>query len=163
MTNSAAHKRGWQIAEVVFGVPLLIGIALDFFVPFSIGTGTFSTVLLVIGIILLLAGIEFVTNARGELREHHQPTDPGKPTTQLVTSGVYSFSRNPLYLGAIFLVLGIGLVLNSWWILLSLIPAVILCHFILVFPEERYLAEKLGEPYQAYCHHVRRFLGRKRT
>jgi len=42
----------------------------------------------------------FIVLARRELAHHGQPTDPGLPTSKLVTTGVFSVSRNPLYLAA---------------------------------------------------------------
>lgn len=144
-------------------MPLLVGIALDFFRPFSMTAGQLASLLFAVGVALLLAGALCVYLARRELASHTQPADPGKPTTEIVTTGIYSYSRNPLYLGVVLIVLGIGFVLNSWWVLISLVAAIILCHIILVFPEERYLAEKLGEDYQRYSRSVNRWLGRKRA
>ena len=162
MTEPAAHTRGWQTSEVVFGFPLLAGIALDFFKPFAIASGRLASLLVVAGIVLLLAGAACVYFARRELVLFSQPADPGKPTTAIVTTGIYGFSRNPLYLGVALIMLGLGFVLNSWWIMLMFILAIVFCHLVLIFPEERYLAGKLGDEYGAYRHTVYRWLGRKR-
>jgi hypothetical protein len=52
-----------------------------------------------LGIILVTLGASIVVAARRELAFYNQPTDPGLPTKKIVTSGVFSVSRNPLYLG----------------------------------------------------------------
>ncbi len=57
--------------------------------------------------------------------------------------------------------LGLGMLLNSLWLLILMIPAVIAAHFILIFPEEGYLEIQFGEEYQRYARLVRRWLGRR--
>jgi protein-S-isoprenylcysteine O-methyltransferase Ste14 len=161
MNVPAAHNRSWQTSEVVFGIPLLAGIAVDFFKPFSITSDWLSSLLIGTGVLLMVAGAACIFYARRELAAHNQPTDPGKPTTQIVTTGIYTLSRNPLYLGAAVLMLGVALVLNSWWIVIAFFLALVLCHLILIIPEERYLAGKLGGDYEAYRQMVNRWIGRK--
>jgi protein-S-isoprenylcysteine O-methyltransferase Ste14 len=106
--------------------------------------------------------LTFIVLARRELARHGQPTDPGLPTNKLVTTGVFSVSRNPLYLGGISLLAGIALMLNILWSLVLLVPAFVACHYLLVVPEERYLAAKFGIEYAQYAADVRRWFGRVR-
>jgi protein-S-isoprenylcysteine O-methyltransferase Ste14 len=65
-----------------------------------------------------------------------------------------------LYLGGISIVVGIALALNLPWLLVLLLPALVGCHYILVVPEERYLARTFGAEYRTYVTSVRRWLGR---
>ena len=162
MTNEAAHKEWWQIFEVVFGVPLLIAIALQLTVPFSLPRGPLTLVFRSTGIALLILGMLLVTQARREFRRHGQPTDPGQPTHKIITTGVFSFSRNPLYLGGIASLLGFALIFNLPWLIVLLFPAIVACHSILIVPEERYLLNKFGEEYRLYTERVGRWIGRKR-
>lgn len=162
MTNEAAHKARWQIFEVVFGIPLLIAIALQLLVPFSLPRGHLTLVFISIGIALLILGGILVAQARRELRKYGQPTDPGQPTLKIVTTGVFSFSRNPLYLGGIAILVGVALVLNLPWLIVLLLPALIACHTILIAPEERYLLDRFGEEYRLYRERVGRWIGRKK-
>ena len=53
-------------------------------------------------------------------------------------------------------------VAHKRWILILLLPALVLCHYVLIVPEERYLAAKFGAEYQAYAATVHRWLGRVR-
>lgn len=161
MINNSAHKTMWETSEVVFGIPLLISIVFCFLLPLPIVNSIARWVFLPIGIILCLVGIEIIVLGRRELARYGQPTDPGKPTSQMVVSGVYSISRNPLYLGIVILFIGIALALNSWWFVLLLLPAFVTSHFILIYPEERYLIAKFGEQYLNYQRSVFRWLGRK--
>lgn len=161
MAADVAHKRWWQIFEVVFGIPLLIAIVLQFTVPLSFADGPLKTVLLFGGAVLIIIGVTIVILARRALARHDQPTDPGQPTNELVTTGIFSVSRNPLYLGGVCVLVGIGLALNLPWVLLLLLPAIIACHAVLIAPEERYLAAKFGEEYGRYTATVGRWIGRR--
>ena len=58
--------------------------------------------------------------------------------------------------------LGVALAFNLPWILVLLLPALVACHYILIAPEERYLAAKFGQEYRAYLASVPRWLGRVR-
>ena len=162
MSTHAAHRRWWQIFEVVFGIPVLAAIALQFALPLSLPPG-FQMPTLILGVAFVLTGLVLVVLARRQFVQHQQPTDPGRSTSQLITTGVFSISRNPLYLGGICIVLGVALALNLPWLLLFLLPALIACHYILVVPEERYLARTFGEQYRAYAAAVHRWIGRTRS
>ena len=157
----SAHKSNWEIAEVVFGVPFLVSIALHFAVPFSLPQGILRQVLIAVGIVLIIIGIGLIALARRELAHFRQPTDPGHPTSKVVKTGVFSISRNPLYLASVIVFLGIALTLNILWALVMLLASVVLCHYVLIIPEEQYLAVKFGEEYKEYITSVHRWLGRK--
>jgi protein-S-isoprenylcysteine O-methyltransferase Ste14 len=157
----SAHKSNWEIAEVVFGIPFLIGIALHFIAPLSLSQGILRQVLIPLGILLIITGIGIVILARREFARYGQPTDPGHPTSKIVKTGVFSISRNPLYLGSVIVLLGIALTLNMLWVLVTLLVSIVLCHYILIIPEEQYLASKFGNEYEEYVAAVHRWLGRR--
>jgi protein-S-isoprenylcysteine O-methyltransferase Ste14 len=162
MSTDAAHKRWWQIFEVIFGVPFLAGIGLQLAVPASLPRGFLAPFIAAGGAALIVAGITFIVLARRELARHRQPTDPGLPTSKLVTTGVFSVSRNPLYLGGICLLAGIALAFNLPWSFALLFPAIVACHYLLIASEERYLAARFGKGYAQYTALVRRWFGRVR-
>jgi anaerobic C4-dicarboxylate transporter len=83
MNADSAHKSKWEIAEVVFGVPFLISIALHFMVPFSVPQGILRQALIPVGIALIITGIGLIVLARREFNYHGQPTDPGHPTRKI--------------------------------------------------------------------------------
>jgi len=112
MTVDSAHKSRWEIAEVVFGIPFLISIAIQWVVPFSLPQGILRQTLIPVGIALIITGIGFIVLARREFAHYAQPTDPGHPTSKVVKTGVFAISRNPLYLGSVLVILGIALTLN---------------------------------------------------
>jgi protein-S-isoprenylcysteine O-methyltransferase Ste14 len=93
-----------------------------------------------------------------QFKRHGTPVPTDQPTTALVTTGVYGFSRNPLYLALTAIYLGIGLLLPSLLVLALVVPVLILMHYGVVVREEAYLERKFGEPYRAYKKRVRRWL-----
>jgi protein-S-isoprenylcysteine O-methyltransferase Ste14 len=161
MNIDTAHKSNWEIAEVVFGVPFLIGIAIQFIVPVSLPQGILRQALIPAGIVLIITGIGLVVLARREFARFSQPTDPGHPTSKVVKTGVFARSRNPLYLGGALVFFGVALALNMLWTLILLLLSIILCHYVLIIPEEQYLAAKFGDEYKEYTASVHRWLGRK--
>jgi protein-S-isoprenylcysteine O-methyltransferase Ste14 len=113
--------------------------------------------------LLILAGVTLVALARREFATYSQPTDPGFPTKRIVKTGIFSLSRNPLYLGGICFLLGIALAANLPWMVILLLPALIVCHFVLIVPEERYLATRFGREYELYASIVHRWIGRRKS
>lgn len=161
MSADSAHKSSWEIAEVVFGIPFLFAIVLHFVAPCPLSQGILQQVFVPMGIILLVIGAGIVVSARREFARYGQPTDPGRPTSRIVKTGVFSVSRNPLYLGGIIALLGLALALNVLWVLVALLVSIVLCHYILIVPEEQYLAAKFGQEYEDYLSSVHRWFGRK--
>ena len=84
---------------------------------------------------------------------------PGnKPTTRIVRTGPYSFSRNPIYLAFSVLHLGIALAVASLWLLATLVLAWSLMAFVVIPREEDYLEARFPSEYLAYRASVRRWL-----
>ena len=86
------------------------------------------------------------------------PVPGNQPTTVIVQSGSYRFSRNPIYLAFSVLVLGIACWLNSIWLLGTLSAAVSLMGLVVIPREERYLERRFGAEYLEYKAKVRRWL-----
>jgi len=89
---------------------------------------------------------------------HGTVVKPTGDTTQVVTSGPFKYTRNPMYVSLVVIYLGGMLLFRLPWALV-LLPAVVLAlHFGVIFPEEKYLESKFGESYVAYKRRVRRWL-----
>lgn len=163
MNVDSAHKNNWVIAEIVFGIPFLLSILLHILIPFSISQvqGIYRQILMLVGIVVLIIGLGLIVLARREFAHYGQPTDPGHPTSKVVKTGVFAISRNPLYLGSVFVLLGIALIFNLLWTLVTLLISIIISHFVLIIPEEQYLVAKFGKEYNEYIASVHRWFGRK--
>ncbi len=85
---------------------------------------------------------------------------PDKDKTELVTDGIYKFSRNPAFLGFDFMYIGVLLLyFNPLTAVFSLF-AVVMLH-LQILQEEKYLTATFGEGYTEYKKHTFRYLGRK--
>jgi protein-S-isoprenylcysteine O-methyltransferase Ste14 len=161
MSNDVAYNSWWQIFEVVFGIPLFVALALQLVVPISLPRGALTPAFIAGGVLLSVVGVSLAVLARREFAQSGQPTDPGLPTSKIISTGVFSISRNPLYLGGVFVLAGISLAFTLPWALILLIPSLVVCHYILIAPEEKYLTARFGEQYRMYTATVRRWVGRK--
>lgn len=87
---------------------------------------------------------------------------PDMDETELITTGVYRFSRNPAFLGFDFMYIGVLLLyFNPLTAAFTLFSVIMLR--LQILQEERYLTAAFGEPYTEYKKHVFRYLGRKKT
>ena len=154
--KDAAHHHFWQTADVIFGLGLAVAIV--FSLVGSIGFPVSRGILIVIGGGLMVVGLAFVVLSKQQLLQGGQSSEPGVPTTKVLSTGIYSRSRNPMYTGVAFVFTGLGLVFNSVWLLIWLLPTLVAAHYILIAPEEAYLEGKFGEEYMAYKRSVRRWL-----
>jgi protein-S-isoprenylcysteine O-methyltransferase Ste14 len=83
---------------------------------------------------------------------------PNRPARLLVTTGPYTFTRNPMYLSLAALYIGVTLWINSWWPVALLPIVLILIRRAVVAREERYLASAFPSEYSEYCRRVRRWM-----
>ena len=86
------------------------------------------------------------------------PVPGNRPTTTIVRTGPYRWSRNPIYLAFSLLQLGIAFWVNSVWLLVTLIPAMALMSFVVIPREEHYLETRFPSDYVPYRASVRRWL-----
>lgn len=76
----------------------------------------------------------------------------------IVRTGPYRFSRNPIYLSFVLLVLGLSIWLNDLWLLVTLVPAIGFIAVVVVPREERFLERNFQDQYASYKAAVRRWL-----
>lgn len=142
---------------VVYATPLIVAMWLNGRWPWPIAT-TVSITLLVGSVLFVAAGIALGLAGVITFREATTTILPaGRPTTAIVASGPYAFTRNPMYCAMTLGYVGLSILLNSSWAL-SLLPAILITVDVFVIRrEERYLRTKFGDDYRAYCARVRRW------
>ena len=86
---------------------------------------------------------------------------PDEDRTELVTDGIYSFSRNPAFLGFDLQYIGVLLMYCNLLTAACTAFAVVMLH-LQILQEERYLTDVFGEEYLRYRSRVLRYLGRRR-
>lgn len=81
---------------------------------------------------------------------------------ELVTEGIYSHTRNPMYIGNLLIVAGVAVAANSWSTILIGVPMALFMYACIIAAEEQYLRTRFGGEFQMYCTHVPRWLPRLR-
>lgn len=137
---------------------VMLGILLDWLMPAYV----LSAVLtrngrIAISVLLIAAGAALAVAGRGTFVRSGTPVNPYKPSRALVTTGIFAYVRNPMYVGLACLVAGVGVALASDWTLVMLVTAALLIHFGVVRREERYLEAKFGDAYRRYTEAVPRY------
>jgi protein-S-isoprenylcysteine O-methyltransferase Ste14 len=105
-----------------------------------------------------LVGIGLVGAALGLFRRTGQDPKPWASTPEIISTGVYRFTRNPMYIGMALVQAAIGIGAANGWILALAPVSLVIVYFIAVRHEEAYLEGKFGAGYIEYTKTVRRWL-----
>lgn len=111
-----------------------------------------------VGVTLVLLGAALLFWAFREFRARRTAIEPWKPTTAIIESGPFAYSRNPVYIAFALITLGIGAWVDRGFIALLTVPAVLATDRWIIPREERYLTRKFGDRYVSYRRRVRRWL-----
>jgi protein-S-isoprenylcysteine O-methyltransferase Ste14 len=134
-----------------------LGLLLDYLAPLSFVAGLPFLLRIVIGGCLLALGGSMAARARATFIAAGTNFNPMQPALAMVTTGIFSHVRNPMYQGGTLLLIGLALILATDWMVILLVPALILLHFGVVLREERYLEIKFGDAYRRYRSDVPRY------
>ncbi len=132
---------------LLFGGGLILGLAIGSR-PWDVQKTTRYTRML--GAASVFAGIGIGVAAIGALKGVGTNLDPYKPSTALATGGVFRLSRNPAYVAATSMYIGVAIYARSLpaFVLLPIVLA--LLDRLVVSPEERYLERRFGDAYRTY-------------
>jgi len=111
-----------------------------------------------IGAPLVMVAVALFAYSVSTFRAAGTPVPARQPTTAIVRTGPYRFSRNPIYLAFSLFQLGIAIWVNSVWLLATLVAAVALIHYVVIPREEQYLERRFGAQYLDYKASVRRWV-----
>lgn len=121
--------------------------------PLGLGAATHLLGWLAVGIGLALFGWTLWTFAR-----HRTTVNPYRGASALCTTGPFRFSRNPIYLGDRFLLVGVSLLLGTLWPLVFAPLIWITLRFGVIRHEEVHLEATFGDAYRDYKARVRRWI-----
>lgn len=139
------------IALTFLGIAYLLGrfISIPFVMP---------TILRYIGVALAVVGVLLGIGAFLEFQKARTTVDPHGSTTQLVISGIYRFTRNPMYLGLLLIVIGFPLYFGLFWGIVAAPVFIFVMDHLVIQHEEAYLEKKFGKIYTDYTSRVRRWV-----
>ena len=111
-----------------------------------------------VGIICIISSIAVLIAAIGLFIKSKNTLITIRPANSLQTAGIYSFTRNPMYLGLMLLYTGIAMIIVNWWALILLPELVLIVTYFIIKPEERYLERSFGLLYLQYKREVRQWI-----
>jgi protein-S-isoprenylcysteine O-methyltransferase Ste14 len=156
MESSQADTAGVVVPPpLIFVAGLIAGFALEALLPgvdlpALVQWGLGSVVVVLALVLLIWFNISFSRKGTA--------VEPWKPTTAIVTTGPYRFTRNPAYLGMALTYVGIALLSSALWVLVPLPIVLGVIDRGVIAREERYLERKFGEEYLGYKRTVRRWI-----
>ncbi|NNE83628.1 MAG: isoprenylcysteine carboxylmethyltransferase family protein [Alphaproteobacteria bacterium] len=140
---------------VIYAVCFLAGLGVDALWPLPLLPSTvqyaISTALIIAGLVLFVTALREFLRAQTAVTHHH-------PTTGIVTSGPFAFSRNPIYLAMTLVFLGAAIAVDSLVILAHVIPAIAAINTLVIPKEEAFLETTFGDDYRHYKSSVRRWI-----
>jgi protein-S-isoprenylcysteine O-methyltransferase Ste14 len=155
--SSRDHAGVFVPPPLLFVIPLVVAAMVHSRRRWPIADG--NMVVATLGSLIIATGIAIGLASVYSFRKARTTVLPaGRPTTAIVESGPYRFTRNPMYVAMALAYFGLSLLLNSVWPLLLLPFVLVLVDLSVIRREEKYLVAKFGEPYREYCMRVRRWL-----
>jgi protein-S-isoprenylcysteine O-methyltransferase Ste14 len=141
---------------LAWGLAVIAGFAVNWlvplpFLPVDLPAGWLGVIVFVLALALVAWAIVTITKAGPNV-----PTN--LPTTTIVESGPYRFTRNPIYLGMFLGLIGLAIAFDNLWLLMMLVPFALVIRYGVVAREEAYLAGKFGDVYRGYSSRVRRWM-----
>lgn len=139
---------------IYFGC-LGIGLAVDYVAPLPLLPQALQYG---IGIPVIVFSFVLFGLVLREFARSNTSIDHRKPTTEIITTGPFRYSRNPVYVSLTLLLVGVAIAVDSLWALLMAIPAVLITQRFVIRREEAFLTEKFGAAYRSYQESVRRWI-----
>ena len=155
MTEPKDHANVKIHPPVLLVLHFLAAYFFNRFVPLPFA---FPRALVWIGYALILVGLGLAFGAVRRFMRARTTLDPQGSVSEIVTGGVYGFSRNPIYLGFVCLLMGFPFVFGSYWGLIMSPLFVLLMNALVIQHEEVYLEKKFGETYTSYKTRAKRWL-----
>jgi protein-S-isoprenylcysteine O-methyltransferase Ste14 len=110
------------------------------------------------GIVLIAIALLFILPALIKFVQSKNTLVTIKSATSLQTKGIYSLTRNPMYMGLLILYSGIAMLEGNWWTFIFIPLIIIIVQSYVIRGEENYLQRAFGEEYNAYRKKVRRWI-----
>jgi protein-S-isoprenylcysteine O-methyltransferase Ste14 len=142
---------------LVYLIGVITGVLLQSFV-YTLPIGLPLSARVTLGLLAVLLGVAIGGNAFRHFRRTGQDPKPWESTPEIISTGIYRFTRNPMYVGMALMQTGIGIGLGNGWIIALVPPVLVVIYTIAIRHEEAYLERKFGDTYARYKASVRRWL-----
>jgi protein-S-isoprenylcysteine O-methyltransferase Ste14 len=157
METKRKHPGVYIPPPVIYALIFLLSLLLQKLLPVSVSffktkpANILGWILIAFSLILALPAIlKFI--------QSHNTLITVKPANSLQTNGIYSITRNPMYLSLLFLYTGIAFFAGNWWTIILIPIVIIVITTYVIKREEKYLSDAFGQDYTAYRIKVRRWI-----
>lgn len=141
---------------LVYLIAVIIGGLLHAFVfPLPFALALSARIGLAVAAALL--GVALLAAAIGLFRRTGQDPKPWKSTPEIISTGIYRATRNPMYVGMALIQISTGIGWANGWIVALVLPVLVIVYAIAIRHEEAYLERKFGDSYLEYKRSVRRW------
>ena len=140
---------------IIYAICFLAGLGVDALWPLPLLP---TVVQYAIGAPLIVAGLALFVVAVREFSRVQTAVTHHRPTTGIVSTGPFGFSRNPIYLAMTTVFLGAAITVDSLLVAIHVVPAIAAINTLVIPKEEVFLANTFGNDYQRYKSSVRRWI-----
>ena len=143
---------------LIYVAAVAISIILAWLAPLPWLSGPFEEFLFAVGWLVVVGAIAIEVSAIRTMLRANTTIRPNQGSDHLVTTGPFSFTRNPIYLGNTMVMIGIGLIAGSIWFLALAIVAAFVTQKLAIEREEQHLEARFGKKFRDYAKRVRRWI-----
>jgi len=157
MNNNKDHAGVYLPPPLIYIAIFLLAILIQNLVPLN-KDFFYSSGATTIGLMLMLAGVVFNFPALRQFVKSKNTLVTVKPAHSLQTTGIYSVSRNPMYVSLLLFYAGLSFLIGNWWNLILSPLLVWVVQSYVIKREEKYLERRFGQAYLDYKSKVRRWI-----
>jgi protein-S-isoprenylcysteine O-methyltransferase Ste14 len=157
MKNKKDHPGIYVPPPIIYALTFLAAVFIQKKVP--INDSLFHRqVTKIVGVGLLIIALFFLLRSLRQFVLSKNTLVTIMPTHSLQTNGIYSITRNPMYLGLAIVYLGISCLIGNWWNIILFPFLLLIIQQYMINREEKYLERRFGQVYLDYKSKVRRWL-----
>lgn len=154
--NAAPNRVPWP--PIIYLAAIALAVVLGLIYPLPWITEPISDLLFAAGWLAVAGVVAIELSAMRALRRGNTTIRPDRASDHLVTSGAFSFTRNPIYFGNTLLMIAIGLIAGSLWFIVMALIAAFATQKLAIEREEKHLLARFGKKYIDYSKRVRRWI-----
>lgn len=154
----ALRPNSFPWPPVILVVSILAAVGFGMFMPLAWAPSPIKEVLNLFGALLMATAILIEATAILAMRKAKTTILPNKGSSKLITSGPFSFTRNPIYFGNVVLLFGLGLFLENFWFWGFALMCGAMTQKLAILREEAHLQAKFPAAFLAYKKKVRRWI-----
>ena len=158
MTEAQDRPNSFPWPPLIFVAGMALAIIANWVMPLPWIRGPFAEFLVGVGVLVVLVGLAIIVAAIRTLKRGRTAVSPVHGASRLVTTGPFSFSRNPIYLGAITAMSALALATGVLWFLVAAPVSGLLVQKLAIEREERHLEARFGKKWRDYSRKVRRWI-----